>query len=341
MQERMAELNVELARIHGQELRLRIGVNTGEVVSGDATSRVALVTGDAVNVAARLEQAAAPGEVLLGPMTHRLVAHAVDAEATKPLELKGKANALPAYRLLAVSSTERRAPRALTEMMGRDAELADLLAVMDRVGTGRRAEMAIVVGEAGVGKSRLAAEFLARLPTQHIVLQGRCLSYGAGITYWPIGEIARSAAGIHDEDEPLSALAKLEALIGGEDGEVAALRVGQAIGLAGGAAPAEEINWAVRRLLEAVAHEAVAVVVIDDLQWAEPALLSLVRELVTSVEAPVLLLCLARPELLETHPDWPLQLLLDPLGATDIHRLIGALLDTRTDAGQRLMQRLV
>jgi len=341
MQERMAQLNLELTRTHGQELQLRIGVNTGEVVAGDATSRLALVTGDSVNVAARLEQAAAPGEVLLGPSTYRLVAHAVDAEPMPALSLKGKAEPMAAYRLTAVRSREVRAVRVLTEMFGREAELADLQAVFHRVGNDRRAEMATVIGEAGVGKSRLAAEFLARLPTPHVVLRGRCLSYGAGITYWPIGEIARSAAAIRDEDDPQSAVTKLEALIGGEDREVAALRVGQAIGLAGGAAPVEEISWAVRRLVEAVAQEAVTVIVIDDLQWAEPALLNLVRQLATSVDAPVLLIGLARPELLETHPDWPLQLLLDPLGATDIHRLIGALLDTRTDAGQRLMARLV
>ncbi len=341
MQERMAELNVELARTHGQELRLRIGVNTGEVVAGDATSRLALVTGDAVNVAARLEQAAAPGEVLLGPMTHRLVAHAVFAEATKPMELKGKSEAIPAYRLLAVRSIDPRAERAATEMIGRRAELTDLQAAFDRVRAGRQAELVTVIGEAGVGKSRLAAEFLARLATPHLVLRGRCLSYGEGITYWPIGEIARSAAAIHDEDDPPAALAKLEGLIGGKDAEVAALRVGQAIGLAGGAAPAEEISWAVRRLLEAVASGAVTVVVIDDLQWAEPSLLDLVRQLVATVEAPVLVLCLARPELAETHADWPEPVQLEPLEPADAHRLIGGLLDTTTDPGQRLAERLI
>lgn len=341
MQRHMGELNVELARTHGQELRMRIGVNTGEVVAGHATSREALVTGDAVNLAARLEQAATPGEVLIGPTTYRLVAHAVTATPTSPLALKGKADSVEAFKLLAIVSREPRAVRVTSELIGRDSELANLNYALKRVRITGRAELVTIVGEAGVGKSRLVIEFLARLGERFLVLRGRCLSYGEGITYWPVGEIARAAAAISGEDDADLALAKLESVIGGDDGSIAALRVGQAIGLIGGVAPAQEIRWAVRRMLESAAGEIGAIVVIDDLQWAESGLRDLLRHLATGVQAPVLIIGLARQDLLTLEPDWPGYRLLEPLQPNDVARLIATRLDTGSYAGRSLAQRLV
>ena len=340
MQARMADLNDQLASTHGHGLRLRIGVNTGEVVAGDASTRQSLVTGDAVNVAARLEQAAGPGEVLLGPVTHRLVALEVDAEPRPALTLKGKTEPMPAFRLIAVRSTPERPARPISEMIGRDVELGDLTTALQRVQRGRP-ELVTVIGEAGVGKSRLVAEFLAQLPSPHRVLRGRCLSYGEGITYWPIREVARAAAAIRDEDTEQQALEKLETFIEAEDAAIAALRVGQAIGLAGGVAPPDEIAWGVRKLLEATTRDGVTVVVIDDLQWAALALLELLRRLESTIQAPVLLLALARPELLDAQADWRGEILLEPLRAVDIERLVDGLLDATTEAGGRLRQRLV
>jgi class 3 adenylate cyclase/tetratricopeptide (TPR) repeat protein len=329
MRDHLRVLNGELERRYGVTIALRIGVNTGKVVAGDPTSRETIVTGDAVNVAARLEQAAAPGEILLGDLTRRLAGPAADVEPVASLELKGKSQPVPAHRLRAVASDEHQPGRpVVAPMVGRDEELAFLGRTFEAARGTRSCRLVTVVGEPGVGKSRLAAELISALGREARVLRGRCLSYGEGITYWAIREIVREAAAIHDEQAPEEARARLAALLGDEaDHELVTTRVAQAIGLAGGMAPAEELAWAIRRLLEALARGRALLLVVDDIHWAEPALLDLIADLpARSHGAPLLVLCLARPELLEARPGWPAHIRLEPLGQFDSRRLLASLL---------------
>ena len=193
MQRTQAVLNDELERHWGVRLTVRTGVNTGEVVAGDPTSGQRLVTGDAVNVAARLEQAAGAQEVLLGDLTYRLVRDYVDVEEVEPLELKGKSEPVPAYRLVGVREDAERPRRLDAPMVGRDAELELLRSALSCSTADGRCRLATVVGEAGVGKSRLIDEFISSLDGEAAVLRGRCLAYGDGITFWPLAEAVRQA----------------------------------------------------------------------------------------------------------------------------------------------------
>jgi class 3 adenylate cyclase len=255
MQERIGVVNQELTSRYGTSLAVRIGVNTGEVVAGDHATHQAVVTGDAVNVAARLEQAAAPGRVLLGALTHRLVAHAVEARPLGPVVLKGKARPVVAFELLAIRDRVRRPVRHLGPLVGRQAELDALRSALRDVADRSAARVLTVVGEAGVGKSRLLEEVAARSDGVARILTGRCLSYGQGITYWPIAEVVRKAAGIGDEDEPEVAIQRITTLVAGSEPELAARRIAQTIGLLAGAAPQAEIAWAVRCLMTGLAAD--------------------------------------------------------------------------------------
>ena len=302
MQKAQAVLNDELERHWGVRLTVRTGVNTGEVVAGDPTTGQRLVTGDAVNVAARLEQAAGAQEVLLGDLTYRLVRDYVDVEEVEPLELKGKSQPVPAYRLVAVREDTERPRRLDAPMVGRDDELAELRVALDDAVAERVCRLVTVVGEAGVGKSRLVDEFVHAAGRSATVIRGRCLPYGDGITYWPLAEVVRRAAGIGERDSTEEALAKLASLAG--DDEVAT-RVASAIGLSPTPFPVEEIVWGARRLFEGIASARPLVVVFDDIHWAEPTFLELIEHLVsTTSDAPLLLVCPSRHDLLERNPDW-------------------------------------
>jgi class 3 adenylate cyclase len=341
--EGLGRLNDELARDWGVRLEVRTGVNTGEVVTGDPAIGDALVLGDAVNVAARLEQAAAPGEVLLGRSTYRLVRDAVDAERVTPLRLKGKGAPVAAYRLRQLDpAAPGHARRQDAPIVGREAELRLFTWVYERVVATRTCHLLTVLGQAGVGKTRLVGEALGGLPAA-TVLRGRCLSYGDGITYWPVGEIVRQAAGIADTDSPAEASAKLRRLLADDSGgpgggpldrerEQVAARIAQLIGLEATPGPAEEAAWAFRRLLEHLAARGPLVVVFDDLHWAEPGLLDLVEHVADYGRgAPVLLVAMARPEFLEQRPGWAggklnaTTILLEPLGDAEATRLLAAL----------------
>ena len=274
----------------------RIGVNTGEVVTGTAER---LVTGDAVNVAARLEQAAAPGEVLIGASTHELVRGAVDAEPVEPLELKGKAEPVPAFRLLAAHAAPERRHDSL--FVGRERELGLLSQAWERALAEQRCELITVVGEPGIGKSRLAAEALASVGAR--VVRGRCLPYGAGITYWPVVEVIKQLDGLPTDP---AAAAAIRSLLGESDAGTSA----------------EEIGWAFRKLLE---EQAPLVVVFDDIQWGEETFLDLIEHVaLLSSGVPLLLLCMARPELLDSRPSWPATVRLEALDDADTESLIGA-----------------
>jgi len=285
----------------------RIGVMTGEVVTG---THERLATGDAVNVAARLAQAAQPGEVLIGAETLALVRSAVKVEPVEPLRLKGKAEPVTAYRLVAVTGELERAQGAT--MIGRVDEFDLLRRAWERSSRDHASQLFTVLGAAGVGKSRLAAEFLAGL--EATVVRGRCLSYGEGITYWPVVEVLKQL-GTRPEDE--SAAAVVAALLG---------ETAQPI-------TADEIAWAFRKTLEQAAAERPLVCVFDDLHWAESSLLDLVEHVADwSREAPILLLCMARPELLDRRPGWAggkmnaTAVLLEPLSPQHTDELIEALL---------------
>jgi class 3 adenylate cyclase/tetratricopeptide (TPR) repeat protein len=289
----------------GVDIDVRIGVNTGEVVTSIEDS---LVTGDAVNVAARLEQAAGVGEVLLGDETYRLVRDAVRVDELPPLDVKGKSEPLRVYRLDSVTGDTPYARRLDAPLIGRDVERGLLAGAWQRSCDERSCSLFTILGAAGVGKSRLAAEFLDGLDAT--IVSGRCLSYGDGITYWPVVEIVMRLLG--GADPPNAALA---ALLG--DGEAAA----------------PDISLAVRKLFEAKAAERPLVVAFDDLQWAEPTLLDLVEEAADWIRgAPILILCLARPELLDSRPTWgggklnATTVLLEPLTVGETGQLIDALM---------------
>jgi class 3 adenylate cyclase/tetratricopeptide (TPR) repeat protein len=272
----------------------RIGVNTGEVVTG---TEERLATGDAVNVAARLEQAAAPGEVLIGAGTVRLVRDAIEADPIEPLALKGKSEPVPAYRLVAVSG-EGPARQLDAPMVGREQELGALLAAWERAHQDMRCEIVTVLGPPGIGKTRLSAELVTRVGVRTV--EGRCLPYGEGITYWPIVEVVKQLADVEVEAQAEEAIRSL---------------LGENVSTSG-----EEIAWAFRKLLEAAAP---ILVVFDDIQWGEETFLELVEHVtLLSSGWPILLVCCARPELLDRRPGWSVSLQLQPLPEEDCELLI-------------------
>lgn len=312
----LEQLNLALERVYGIRLTNRTGVNTGEVVVGDATTGQRLATGDTVNTAARLEQAAPPNAVLIGDLTYRLVRDAVRVEVVEPLELKGKAERVAAYRLLDVAMTgEGFARREDTPMIGRHDELAALRSAYESALADRRARLATVIGDAGVGKSRLIREFVGSLPRDAVVVRGRCLPYGEGITFWPLAEGLRDTARIEADDPPEVASQKIEALT---DAEVAR-RLGSVTGFTSEVFGIDEIFWATRRWLEELSGGCPVVWVVDDIHWAEPTFLDLLTHLVGAIrEQPVLLLCSARQTLLDEQPEWAadadaIRLVLEPL----------------------------
>ncbi|MEX1262337.1 MAG: adenylate/guanylate cyclase domain-containing protein [Actinomycetota bacterium] len=347
MQRALDPLNDELRRDHGVEVRIRIGVNTGEVVAGDPAAGQRLVTGDTVNVAARLEQAAGAGEVLLGASTHRFVKDAVRVEPVEPLELKGKSERVPAYRLLEVLADTAGHVRNLdAPMVGRDKELEIQRQALRRVVDERTSHLFTLLGPAGVGKSRLVREFLAGT-TDARILRGRCLSYGEGITYYAFAEIVRDVAGLAEGADTATVRSAVEALLEGVDD--AATIAGALGGVLGWAEPAgsEDTAWAARKLFEHLARSQPLVLVIDDLHWAEPLLLDLVEHLADwTRDAPVLLLLIARPELLELRSGWgggklnATTILLEPLPGDAATELLDNLLgenDLPASARERIL----
>ena len=273
----------------------RIGVNTGEVVTG---TEERLATGDAVNVAARLQQAAAPDEVLIGLPTLELVRSAVVVEALDALDLKGKAEPLPAFRVLTALEAPERSHGS--HFVGREREVDEIREAWERAVLEQRCELITLVGDAGVGKSRLAAEALAGFDAR--IVRGRCLPYGEGITYWPVVEVLKQLDALPSDP---AAAAAIQALLGESDH----------------ATSAEEIAWAFRKLLE---QEAPLVVLLDDVHWGEETFLDLVEGVsLLSSDAPILLVCIGRPELLDRRPRWPVKVRLGPLPAGDVTQLIG------------------
>ena len=286
------ELDEEAAAEWAVRVAVRIGVNTGEVHVLSGPDEDLRVSGAAVSIASRLEQSAFTGEILLGEETMRLVRDAVRAEAlqvedTRAWQLEEVMAGAPAY-----------ARRLDAPLIGREAELQRLQSTFQHARDEKHCQVVTVVGEAGIGKTRLIRELLTWVGDEAGVLVGRCVSYGEGATYLPIAEIVGQAA-----REP--SVAGIAAVLEGQrDAQQVAHRVAELTGVAEGAAAPGEAFWAVRRFVEAVAAEQPLVLVLDDVHWAEPTLLDLVEYLGEWVEAPILVLCAARRELLEARPSW-------------------------------------
>jgi class 3 adenylate cyclase/tetratricopeptide (TPR) repeat protein len=324
MRDRLQGVNADLKERRGLEIDTRTGIATGAVAGRGLPRDRNLVAGDTGNTAARLQGAAGPGEILIGEPTYNLVRQAVDAELLPPLDLKGKPEPVTAYRLLRVRPDAEALPRRHdATLVGRRQELESLSDALRLAGEERRCRLVTLVGEAGVGKSRLVRELTARVEGDATVVRGRCLSYGDGITYWPLAEIVRQATGIADDDTAAEAMAKLQPLAG--DARVAE-HLGGLMGLSDSQPPPGEIPHAVRSLVERLADRRPLVAVVDDIQWAEPALLELLQFLGERAAAPALLLCVARPELLEAHAEWPDVIRLHPLEAAESDELVRALL---------------
>jgi class 3 adenylate cyclase/tetratricopeptide (TPR) repeat protein len=303
MRRALVRVNEDLDQRYGVTLGNRTGVNTGEVVANDdEKADQKLATGDAVNVAARLEQAAPVNEIYLGETTFRLVRDAVEVEAVEPLQLKGKTEKVPAYRLVSARGIDGYARRQDTPIVGRDAEIAALHAAYDEARHGPGVRLVTVIGDAGLGKSRLVREVTDRIAAGARVLHGRCLPYGEGITFWPLVGMVRQAAKVSDDDPPEAARARLLAAVG--DAEVAD-RLASAVGLSTAAFPLHEIYWGARKFFEGMAATQPVVVIVDDIHWAEPALLDLLIHLLdASTGAPILLLATARHDLIDSQPEW-------------------------------------
>ena len=348
LNEALKAINADMLRDHGVHIGLRTGINTGEVVAGDPAAGESFVTGDAVNVAARLEQTAQPGEIMLGEGTYRLVRDAVEVDDPIELDLKGKSAPVRAYRLRRIDPDAPAHLRRLdAPLVGRVRELRLLAQAFERVQSDRACQLFTVLGTAGVGKSRLVAAFLEQEATDALILRGRCLPYGQNITFWPIGEIVRAAAGIEADDDAETSRSRLRALLGDDpDADQVAERIGQAIGLIEADAPVEETFWAVRRLLETLAQDRTLVVVIDDLHWAAPTLLDLVEHATDWIrEAPILLVTMGRPEFLDTRPAWgggklnATTILLEPLSEIESQELVAQLVG-ETGLDVRLRRRI-
>jgi class 3 adenylate cyclase/tetratricopeptide (TPR) repeat protein len=278
-------------------LQIRIGLNTGEVMTTDPSSGQAFVTGDSVGLGKRIESAAQPGQILLGPETHALVAHAVEATPLAPISMKGHSDEVACFLLESVDPDATAIPRRHdAPLVGRDGELERLREAFAQAVRERSARMMVVVADAGIGKSRLARELVSQVADRATVLVGRCPPYGEGITFSPLREVFSQ---VHRDDAVLKA-------------------------------PSYEVFAATRSLLEELAEESPVVMALDDVHWAEETFLDLVEHLASRLSGSrVLLLCLARPDLAERRPAWlqdsATALRLEPLSQADSHSLLEAL----------------
>lgn len=281
-----------------------VGVATGEVLAGSGDRGRSTIVGTAVKTAAQLAARAGPREVLLALETEQLVRHMATTHRVSVRELNG-APVPSGVRLLALTDGDAIVRRRDTRFVGRASELAALLAAFEQVESTGTPGLVTVIGAPGVGKSRLVAESLTRLDDRARILRARCLPYGDGITYWPVRDLVLGALGIEPGETRDAGSARLGAIVAGmERGDAIRSRVASAIGLADDAAPGEEIPWAVRRFFEALAAQRPLVLLIDDLQWAESALLDLLEHVLDLGRGAMLLVAIGRPEIEESRPGW-------------------------------------
>jgi DNA-binding SARP family transcriptional activator len=312
--DRLAGLRTELEDRYAVVLGLRVGIGTGEVLAGGDDGRTS-VSGGPVQVAIRLQQLAQQGEILVDEQTLRVVHTVVEV-----VELEDHA------RLVTVHPVDRARPsRSQSPMVGRERERRRLYDAFAQARDGRSCQLLTILGTPGVGKSRLVQELVDDVSDVALVARGRCLPYGEGITYWPLLEAVRDAAALDDAASPIENLdAILSLLEGVDEAELAAQRLGEVVGLSDRSSGVDDIAWAVRVFVEALAREEPLVLVFDDIHWGEPTFLDLVDSLSDrTTDSSVLLVCVARPELLEVRPQWgggklnATSVLLEPLSDGD------------------------
>ena len=348
MLERLRCWNEE--RGSAQTLAIRIGVSTGEVLASGAAGDDLHVTGDAVSEAARLQQAAEPGTIILADRTARAVRPQFELRAIdEPLALKGKSRAVSAWRVRGHRDADQPGdvPGIAAPLVGRDHELASLRTTFEQVCRERRPALVTVIGDAGVGKTRLVRELLTSLEGEAKVLIGRCLPYGEGVTLWPLSEMLKVEAGVHETDRAHEATAKIASLVAASiEPELAGHQARTAAGLAATLGlrtpddplesldPREiyrELLTAWRALLASLARLTPVVAVVEDLHWADPTMLDVLDELAEELDGPILFVCTARPDLLRARPEWGggrrnfSSLPLDPLSGDDTARLVSFL----------------
>jgi class 3 adenylate cyclase/tetratricopeptide (TPR) repeat protein len=321
IQDAVADLNEAESWL---DLHIRTGVNTGEaLVTVDArpSEGEGIAAGDVMNTAARLQSAAPTDGIVVGEDTYRATVHAIDYRPAEPIKAKGKAEAVPIWEVLGIKEAAPAARRAsAAPLVGREADLASLEELWDQVGQTRSQRLGVVVGAPGIGKSRLIAEFAGRHHDDATVYQGRCLAYGEGITYWPVLEMVKDAAGIVHDDNAGATSEKLGGLLdrlGTDDQDELRTMAAAVASLTGvqstprGTYAVEEISqaelhWGIRRLLELQAADRPLVLVFEDLHWAEPTLIELIRYLTAgdggNGGAPILVLASTRPELADSQP---------------------------------------
>jgi class 3 adenylate cyclase/tetratricopeptide (TPR) repeat protein len=367
---RLETVNAGLAISHRLSLQMRIGVNTGEVLASTTPGPGdAMATGDAVNVAARLQTSAEPGEVLVSERTAR-AARGFAFAARGALDLRGRREPVRAYLLTGrVGGPTRGVPYLAAPMVGRDAELAVLDSIYARTTDERRAHVVTVYGDAGVGKSRLVREFLDRVQDHSpapLLLRGRCLPYGDGVTYWPLAQMLKEYAGIKDTDSTAQALARIYELtaklqgaveVAGEDAHGTAALLAFTIGVPDPRAPTagvdprevrRRVHLAWRAFFTSLATAGPVIVLVEDIHWADPALLDLLDQLGERTQGPALFIYPSRPDLVATRPGWgggrrnSVAVSLDPLAPDEAQRLVRLLLtvdDLPASVHARILER--
>jgi len=371
MQAAMGEVNEAVAADAGASFALRVGINSGEVLAGRVGDGYTVI-GDPVNVAARLQAAAEPGTVIVGELTHRLTREAIEYVELKPLELKGKSEPVPAWEAVGAAVRDRaaRASRSSTPLVGREEEAQLLDSLFDRVSAEQRPHLVTAIGPAGVGKSRLLRELAVRMearPQPPVIRVGNCPAYGSGLAYWALGEVVRATFEIADTDTGEAAWRKLERgvaeLVASTDTEEPPQRVAQALGRPLGIEPGDErateeqeepeqmrdrLFSSVRTVVEAAARQETMIFAIEDIHWADEGMLDLIEYLARWVRGPVLIVCLARDELLDRRPGWgggrlnSTTIPLEPLAPAQALELVAALLpdsDRRAELAEQVAAR--